>query len=240
MTAQRFYIGEKEIRGNKIILDGNEYYHVFKVLRKNIGDRVFLFDGKGVEFKAEVFSIKRDGAELLILERKVMKREYPFLTLAQALNRWEKVDWIVEKSSEMGIDRIIPVITKRSRRFLNDDFERKKIERWKKISLEATKQSGGSFLPEVSPPVRLEELVKMDFEKKYYFSEKSGILLRDVINKKPKDCIFLIGPEGGFDEEEDLLLKQSNFFPISLGKRIWKAETASIGSLAIFLHFWKT
>ncbi len=248
MTANRFFIRERNPQSSITFLYGEEHHHLSRVARIKPKDKVWLFDEQGNEYLARVDEIKKDGTQLTIIERRGKDEPIIKITLAQALLKSKKMDIILQKSAELGISTFIPVIAARSVAKIEAKIENK-VERWKKIAREAAKQSGGSIQPSIFPPLSLQDFLEQrDEAKKIFLSENRGKYLRDIlinpssrrprIRKPPPSAVVLVGPEGGWTKEEEIDIVNHGFERVSLGKRILRAETAAICSLSVISQFW--
>jgi 16S rRNA (uracil1498-N3)-methyltransferase len=209
---------------------------------------VWLFDAHGGNYLAQVEKIGEEKTKLAILEKKEAVKPKTEITLAQALLKTKKMELILQKATELGMLHFLPVVAARS--IVKAEVKSgKKLERWKKIIQEAAKQSNVSWIPSVSPLVSVQEvIVRKDVEKKILLSENKGKYLRGVIfqgsNSKrilqPRSAMILIGPEGGWEKEEEKFILDHGFEPVCLGSNILRAETAAIAALAILSHFWNT
>lgn len=210
--------------------------------------KTWLFDDRGTNYLAKVEEIRKDMTRLSILETLDKNKPKIKITLAQALLKSKKMDLIIQKSTELAVSNIIPVITARTIVKVEDKIK-KKIQRWEKIALEAVKQSKSSFLPSISSPIHIEMLIEgRREEKKLILSENRGKYLRDIliensdsklkIPKPPSSVLILVGPEGGWTEEEEKYVLNHGYEAVSLGGQILRAETAALCSLALISHFW--
>ena len=246
MTSNRFSVKKNSIQSTSIVLDGEEHFHLSKVARIKPGQEVWLFDEEGRNYLAEVVKIERDRTQLVILEREEAPRPSLPITLGQALVKAKKMNSIIQKATEIGVAAIVPVITARTIVRI-EEREQKKIERWKKIIREAAKQSHVSFLPSITYPVKLDRLIQERNEEiKLLLSENQGRLLRDILipgsrkRKPPSSVLLLVGPEGGWTDEEERFILDHGFEAVSLGKQILRTETAALSSLAMIAHFWNS
>ncbi|ODA44682.1 Ribosomal RNA small subunit methyltransferase E [Thermodesulfovibrio sp. N1] len=227
MTEIRLTISYTEIFPNKIVeISKEDRNYIFNVLRFKIGNSIIVIDGKGKSFKAKII----DKNKLEIIEEDKKDIEDPFsLILCQALLKGEKMDMIIQKATELGVKKIIPFVSERC--ILKNT---NKIERWRKIAKEASEQSGRNFVPEISDLTNFENLInKIDNGLLFWEKEENSLisLIKELDISKP--IFLLIGPEGGFSEKEILNAKERGIKTASLGKRILRAETASIVSLSI-------
>lgn len=207
---------------------------------------VWLFDGNGTTYLAQIEEIRDKKTKLLVLEKRQQERPKTRIILGQALIRFQKMDFIVQKATELGIAAILPLITARSLIRL-EEFQEKKVLRWKKIALEAAKQCRSAFAPEIFAPQELKQIIReRKEEKKIFLSERQGMYLRQILLAsfqsgnipQPMSAIIVVGPEGGWTDEEEASLASHGFEAVSLGKNILRAESASLCAMAMISHFW--
>jgi 16S rRNA (uracil1498-N3)-methyltransferase len=247
LTSNRFYIKKIKPRSSTIFLYGEEHHHLSKVARIKPKEKVWLFDEYGTSCLAEVKEIEKDRTRLSILEEREKEKPSTQITLAQALIKAKKMELILQKATELGLATFIPVIAARSIVKIEKKIETR-LERWQKISREATKQSGRSIIPDILPPQHLGKLVEeRSEERKFFLCENRGHYLKDILlqdfvppqkNNQPFSVIVLAGPEGGWTAEEESLILRHGYDAVSLGQYTLKSETAAISSLAIVSHFW--
>ena len=223
-SMQRYFAKAKV--GDEFILHDSDYHHIKNVMRYQENDTIeIIFDN--VTYVCQIKTI--DPLSLSIVdvlnEDKEMETE---LTIAISLVNEQKMDLILQKLTELGIKKIIPVKTERSIVKLDDKKITKKLARWQMICKEASEQSKRTFIPKVENIISLNELLNIPNDLKLICSLKEGTKpLNYYLKKNIKEVLFVIGPEGGFtDKEEKLLLKK--FKPVSLGKRVMRVETAAI------------
>jgi 16S rRNA (uracil1498-N3)-methyltransferase len=247
MTRRRFYAPPVAFArdAQTVSLSADEARHARDVLRLQPGDEVFVFDGDGKEFRCAVREFDRDGAAFNVLEEvEPAHPESPLnLTLAIALLKGEKFDLVVQKATELGVSRIVPVATSRADvRIRNGDDAKRKVTRWQRIALEAAKQCGRARLLEIEEPVGFKSLIDhalRDGELRLMFAERNGTALadatRDSLSSSTK-VLALIGPEGGWTDEEIELAITGAFEIVTLGGRTLRAETAAIAIVALLQH----
>ncbi len=239
-----FYTKPNFINGNKFSITGKEFHHARNVLRRKKGDRITTVDGKGNEYTGIIESIQYDRITCVILKT-LLKPNEPVMevSIIQGLIKGNRFKYMVEKATEIGVRRIIPVCTERSIKM--DSF--KSSKRWENIAISAMKQSGRSVLPEISAVCSFKEALEVT--EKFDVKLIAHSQVRDRIKsfdenilseiKKHKNVIrtaaIAIGPEGGFTADEVNFARSINFFPISLGDRRLRSETASIVALTILL-----
>ena len=239
LTSNRFFVNEEQIKFPLIQLSGTENYHLNKVARKKPGDKVWLFDKKGKSYFAKIEETGISHSKLFILKIKERKEPRIRISLAQALVKSKAMDLIIQKSTELGIAKIIPVLSARTIVKIENKVDLK-MNRWKKIVLAAAKQCGRSDLPYIRPPIDLSEfLEEKKTSKNIFLNENGGTLLKDVIKKGiPESALVLVGPEGGWTDEEENKIIQHDYESVYLGINILRTETAAVCSLGILSHFW--
>jgi 16S rRNA (uracil1498-N3)-methyltransferase len=252
MTRRRFYAAPSAFGSSleSVSLAAEEARHLRDVLRLQPGDEVYVFDGRGKEFHCEVESSKRDVAELKILgPTEPARPESPLrLTLAVALLKGEKFDLVVQKATELGVVRIVPVVTRHADIRLRDASDAvKRVARWQRIALEAAKQSGRAVVSEVTGSIGFESLIQTmrgepeDAGAGVMFSERDGDNLLGVfknLSAKPSSITALVGSEGGWADEEIALARQSGCEIVTLGGRTMRAETAAIAVTTLLQHLY--
>lgn len=243
---RRIYLGNDCFRLKDRFLIREETFHYLKnVLRFNERDVFIGFDGSGKEYKIEIEKIGRKEILAKILEEKVIySSELDFtLQLFQCIPKGDKLDFIIREVTQLGVKRIVPVISKRTSVKIPRERIENKIKRWNKIAEEASKVSGRVFVPEISELSNFEKSIREEKDIGIIFWEgERNRTIKDIIKGIDKDKIInkkinvFIGPEGGFDEDEIKLAIENNYIPTSLGKRILKVETASVISIGILIY----
>jgi 16S rRNA (uracil1498-N3)-methyltransferase len=251
MTRRRFYAPPEVFSpdGRSAQLSAEETRHLRNVLRLHSGDEIFLFDGAGKEFQGRVQAVVRDSTEVsVITEVDPAQPESSLnLTLAIALLKGEKFDLVIQKATELGVTRIIPVMTSRADvRIKSDADTERKILRWARIALEATKQCGRARLMKIERPAGFSDLVRGgDTENssaaaeasavRAMFAERQGASLAEAPSDV-KNVIALVGPEGGWADDEIEQARAADWKIVTLGGRILRAETAAIVIAALIQH----
>jgi 16S rRNA (uracil1498-N3)-methyltransferase len=235
MPRHRFHAPPAQISAGLIALATEEAHHLSRVLRLGPGARVYVFDGAGQEYECVVKSAERGGAQLEILRRLEDEVESPLrLTLAQALVKHDKFDWIVQKSTELGVTRIVPLLTEHAETHRGEERNARRIERWRRVALEALKQCGRRRLVEIIEPLEFPRyLAGETSELKLIFHERGG---GGLAPSSVASVALAIGPEGGWSEAESTLALAHGFAPIHLGPRILRAETAAIAAITLAQH----
>jgi 16S rRNA (uracil1498-N3)-methyltransferase len=239
MTSR--YFSETTIENDAATLAGAEAHHLARVMRAQVGDLVNLFDGSGAEFLARIERITKSGVEFCIEERREVDRELPFgLTLAVALPKGDRQRWLVEKAVELGVSRLIPVVTTRG---VADG--RAAIERLLRAVIEASKQCGRNRLMEVASRQDWSDIVVAPCEGNctrliaHPADAAQPIGLDTSSDQRSGEIIVAVGPEGGWTEQEVALARDNGWRFVDLGPRILRVETAAIAlASAIVMRRW--
>jgi 16S rRNA (uracil1498-N3)-methyltransferase len=234
MTPRRFYAPSENFKNETITLDFEQTRHLRDVLRLHQAEKVQVFDGKGNEFFCEIETIERKETFLKIIEKisPCAMESNLDLTLAVALLKGEKFDLVVQKAVELGVTKLVPLNTKRTDAKFGG--AERKLERWRKIIVDATKQCGRARLLKITEPLDFEEFVETTDGTRILFTERSGESFSRV--KTNHKIIAVIGSEGGWEETEIASARKNDFQIVTLNGRILRAETASISIAAILQH----
>lgn len=251
-NLHRFVIQPGYIKNDAAVISGSEAKHMLNVLRLRKGDRFIAFDGMGFEYEMELVSFEDNTAYGRILRKYDPKTEPGIkVILYQGLPKSDKMDLIVQKTVELGIYKIVPVITQFSIPKVQAKDTGRKVERWNRISFEAAKQCGRVFVPRVSEPVGYETALNhwSDMAKShpagssmavFCYEGESKKCLKDLFKCYNIECVSLIGvfigPEGGFSHNELHLAGTHGISPVSLGRRTLRTETAPIVVLSVIMH----
>ena len=235
--TQPEYISDKVAR-----IIGDDVKHIYKVLRLTEGSEVIVNNSLGKEYLCKISSITKTEVEFDILEEVEKSNESSIeITLFQGLPKSQKMDLIVQKGTELGVFKFVPVITERVDVKIKGEF--KKLSRLSKIALEAAKQSKRSIIPEVTEPIEFDDAIKsiqnMDlFVVPYENSQNYGInsLIREIKLDEIKKVGIMIGPEGGFEEVEIEALKNNGAKIVTLGNRILRTETAGFVAASLIQY----
>jgi 16S rRNA (uracil1498-N3)-methyltransferase len=256
MTRRRFYAPPEAFApdGASVLLSAEESRHLRDVLRLRAGDEAYVFDGEGREFACVVGGAGGRGAATLEVRGRAEppRPESPLeLTLAVALLKGEKFDLVVQKATELGAARVVPLETRRADMRLRDAADAaRRVERWRRLALEASKQSGRARVPLVAGPSALGPFLAAAAragELRLLFAERGGAGLDSlpvearpaspsVENKSRAAVTALVGPEGGWDDGEIALARSHGWTIITLGGRTLRAETAAITAAALLQH----
>ena len=229
-SLPRLFVRHALVVGARVELDAGQANYLGNVMRKGVGDELLVFDGGSGEWLARIAEAGKKHMTLSVEQRMRDPEVIPDIWLAFAPVKRAQTDWLVEKATELGTARLLPVITQRT------VTERVKLERLLAIAIEAGEQCGRTVLPEIEEPVALKKLLSERDPKRtlYFADETGGGRALDVF--APGPALILVGPEGGFTEDEGAAIRASaNATAISLGPRILRAETAALAALAAWM-----
>jgi 16S rRNA (uracil1498-N3)-methyltransferase len=230
----RVHIEEKLASDSRRIVTGGAANHLLRVLRLGVGAAVTLFDGTGGEYAAHIESLQKDTVTFEVGARSATERESPLaVTLAQGISRGERMNWVIQKATELGVRRILPIITERSVVRLDARQAQKKSQHWRGIVVAACEQCGRNRLPELAAPVDLQDFLASPAHEDALrlLLSPTGTLRIGAI--EPREAItLLIGPEGGLAPAEKAAAVAQGFVEVQLGPRVLRTETAAIAALA--------
>ncbi len=242
MAIDRFY----QPTADATELTGSEAHHCLNVLRHAAGDRIVVFDGRGHELMAEITATAKDHVSFKVLSRHATPRPAYSLTLVQAMPKGRPMEFIIQKATELGVSRIVPLISERVVVHLDDERVESRLEKWRGMVIEAAKQCGQNWLPELEPVKSAKEFFDaapgadiatigslqqgaVSFRK--LFSE-----FESVHNRRPLSAIMVVGPEGDFTPAELNAARRIGYRPVTLGPIILRSDTAAIFSLSILSY----
>lgn len=238
----RFYVSSGNINGNKINITGPDVNHIKNVLRLGNGDWIIACDGNGTDYVSRISAIETGCVKLDVQKIQGTDTELKTkIVLFQGVPKNDKMDFIIQKTVELGVSEIVPVLMKRCVVRLNRDKASKKKERWQAVAEAAAKQSGRGIIPEVHIPVTMEEAFDIAAGLEYnmipYELQDGIVKSREILNEacNKKSAGIFIGPEGGFEKEEVAQAVNLGIHPVTLGKRILRTETAGMAVLAIMM-----
>ena len=239
----RFYVPDPSIENKLLKIKGEEVKHILRVLRLKAGDEIIVFDGLGNEFEGAI--VKETSSSVVIQVQNISSsiRESPLeITLAQSLLKGEKMDYLIQKATELGVKQIIPFLSSRSIPLLEKSDKLKRFHRWEKIVIESSKQCGRGVIPKIKPLWDYSEVLQNAPQDslRLILWEREEVRLREVLErlKEKTRIFFIVGPEGGFSKEEIGEAKRAGFVAVRLGKRVLRAETASLCLLSILQYDW--
>ncbi len=233
----RFFISSSQVREDRITVTGEDVRHIASVLRMKTGDELLLCDGQGTDYRVRIIDAGKKEIRTEVVGSTRRELAGPAITLGQGLPKSDKMDWIVQKATELGVSSIVPLDTERTIVKIRD--EEKRVSRWQKICREAAMQSNRPDIPRVEPILRFSDFLRT------LNSELGTLLLlpweegtdpiKNVLRTHPtaQNIIVLIGPEGGFSSSEAELAKANGFHAVSLGPNILRTETAAVAVLSM-------
>jgi len=232
----RIHIAGSLSPGRRIALPAQAAQHVTRVLRLREGAELTVFDGAGGQYRSTLQMSARGEATVEIHEHSELERESPLrITLLQGVARGERMDWIVQKSTELGVTAIWPVATARSVVQLDADRSDKRLQHWEAVAASACEQSGRNTLPQIAGPRDFAAAMReaASIPCRLLLEPRGGEALQTALGATPPAGIaLLVGPEGGLDETEVELAHQAGFRPVRLGPRVLRTETAGPAALA--------
>ncbi|HUX91624.1 MAG TPA: 16S rRNA (uracil(1498)-N(3))-methyltransferase [Gallionellaceae bacterium] len=241
MSAPRFYCPATLPSSGLFELPADAAHHAHRVLRLRVNDPVQIFDGEGKACDATISSISGKHVDINITRTCPAQAPSPLqIVLAQAMTSSEKMDWIVQKATELGATEVQPVQTQRSVAKLSQERAEKRTEHWRGVVVAACEQSGRNDLMQVHPPLELSHWLanaRSAGGGKFILLPDGAVALH--AQHKPQGPVtLLIGPEGGFSPDEALMAKQSGFVPVLLGPRVLRTETAALAGISALQTLW--
>ncbi len=235
--THRFFVAPTDINGRNVVLTGDVAHQISRVLRMSPEEEVVLLDNTGKEYGVRLNRISRDTVEGEVLSTVEGQGEPALeITLHQGILKGEKFEWVLQKGTELGVARFVPIICRRSIPRRRDDPGGARYARWRRIVTEAAEQSRRSRLPEICLPTAFEEACDLtsgqDTSIIPWEMEEGTGLRRTLEGTASRRVNVFIGPEGGFDEAEVAYASSRGVVQVSLGKRILRAETAAVAAVA--------
>lgn len=239
----RFYVSQPRIEKGMLRIEGNEVRHIRRVLRLKTGDEITVFDGSAKEYTGTIIEEGTSSVVIMVQNIFSSKRESHLeIILAQSLLKGEKMDYLIQKATELGINEIIPFFSSRSVPILEKSRGLKRCHRWRRIAVEASKQCGRGVVPKIESIqdyINMVHSVPLD-SLRLILWEREGERLKEILEiaREKKKIFFIVGPEGGLSDEEVKQGERMGFIPVTLGERILRSETASLCLLAILQYQW--
>lgn len=238
MSGPRIYVEAELTLGANLPLDDNNFAHLIRVLRMNEGDAIRVFNGSGLEYAARLAEVSKKSASFVITE--LLSEEAPALLhlhLGQVISKGERMDFTIQKATELGISEITPLVSERCDVRLKGERQDKKLEHWQKIAISASQQSGRNRVPVIHPVQTLEEwLAARNEQIKLVLHPHQQQPLSQY--DQPQSVALLVGPEGGFSEAEVAHTLAQGFDGLKLGPRILRTETAALVALSVLQFQW--
>ena len=233
-----WFFSKNEIPTDTHVIVGENAKHI-KVLRMREGEALTIVTPAQTQCEGEIETLSADGVTVKILSKQPCRNEPDvFVTLYQALPKGDKMDYIIQKCVELGVSRVVPMLTARCVSRPDAKSLRRKRERWQKIALQAAMQSRRGIIPEVADCVTLREAAELtkQNDKTVFFYEMGGASVKEILAEKPRAVGMFIGSEGGFEESEAALVCASGAQAATLGRRILRAETAPLAALSVIMY----
>ena len=238
MARRRFFVDAVE--SGRARITGPDAHHLTRVLRVEPGQQFEISDNRSV-YLAEVESARKDLVSFSVRETVTASEPRVHTAILASLIRFERLEWLIEKATELGVATIVPVQAARSEKGL-ERAARKRLPRWHRIAREASEQSRRAHLPEIIEPMGLDEALQFEGDYRFVLEEAQAAAFLSVLPPaRPKGArvAILVGPEGGWTDRERERTRVSGWQPVSLGSEILRAETAAIAALAIVNAAWE-
>jgi 16S rRNA (uracil1498-N3)-methyltransferase len=246
LPMHRFYLPPVQTHNSILTLTGREAHHGLHVLRLREGARVVVLDGAGHEFLCELRVLARDSIKLAVLQKHFIEPLPYQITLLQAVPKAKIIETIIQKATELGAFRIVPLLSERVRALLDAENVEGKLEKWRVVAIEASKQCGSAWLPQIEAPVSPKDYLARGekFELPLIASlQPDGRHLREFFQafyaehgRLPRSVCIWVGPEGDFTSAEMGAVRSAGALPITLGRLVLRSETAAIYCLSILNH----
>jgi 16S rRNA (uracil1498-N3)-methyltransferase len=244
MRLTRVYVEAPIAAGKRLVVEGSAANHITRALRLRSGDALTVFDGSGGEFGARIEEFRKDSVVVVVEDHRLLERESPLpLTLAQGISRGERMDWVIQKATELGTSRIVPLFTKRSVVRLDEKQADRKLQHWRAIAIAACEQCGRNRIPELAAPVDFFDVLPAEASgaTRLLLSPTGDLRIedlgQDVRQGASKGITVLIGPEGGLEDVEQEAALAAGFKAVRLGPRVLRTETAAIAALTIIQRY---
>jgi 16S rRNA (uracil1498-N3)-methyltransferase len=243
ISMRRFFISPRDITNDRATVSGDLFHHMIKVLRLKAGDGVVLTDGAGNEFAGVIRTVGKESADISVEGNPSFTPPTgPGITLYQGLPKGDKLEYILQKATELGVAEVVPFTAERSVPRIKKGEEAGKIARWERIVQEAARQSGRSTLPGIDFAEGLGGVIGMARQqvRLLLWEEEKVNRLKDQLAgiPEPESIALIVGPEGGLSAAEAGMARDNGFIPVSLGPRILRTETAGVAMLSILQFYW--
>jgi 16S rRNA (uracil1498-N3)-methyltransferase len=239
----RFYVPRPRIEEGTLKIEGDEVRHIRRVLRLRRGDEIVVFNGSGKEYGGTI--VEEGPSSVVIMIQNIFSSKpesHLEMTLAQSLLKGDKMDYLIQKATELGVKEIIPFFSSRSVPLLEKSKRLKRNLRWERIAVEASKQCGRGVVPRIERLQAYSEMLSAASPDslRLILWEREGTRLKEALEGSTGKIkvFFIIGPEGGLSQEEVDQAKRNGFTPVILGERIMRSETASLCLMSILQYQW--
>lgn len=230
MRLSRNHVDAPLAPGAVVVLSENATAHLVRVLRLGLGDACIVFNGDGADYEARLVALGKRGAEVEVMGRRELDNEPPLrITLAQSIARGEKMDWVLQKATELGVGAVVPLLTERTEVKLDAERSEKRSAHWRGVIVAACEQCGRARVPTLAVPVALRDWLAGPATPGWYLDPDAEHGLREL---QPGEFTLVVGPEGGLGERDLAALRAAGFRGLRLGPRILRTETAGVAVLA--------
>ncbi|PLW83522.1 16S rRNA (uracil(1498)-N(3))-methyltransferase [Kineobactrum sediminis] len=238
MRIPRIYTPQMLTAGSELALEPGASQHLGKALRMGPGDVLLLFDGSGSQYSARIVAVSKKQVTVQLMEQQPGTMDSPlWVHLGIGISRGERMDWVMQKATELGVGAITPLYTERTEVRLRGERESRKLGHWQQVIISACEQSGRSTLPTLHPPTNLDSwLGGCEEERRFVLHHRATSKPRGA--DEPGTVCLLVGPEGGLSELEIDAAGHAGFEALTLGPRILRTETAPLAALAILQARW--
>lgn len=238
MRVPRIFTPQDMKSGQTIILAEAQSHYLLKVLRLQVDRELVLFNGQGGEFHGQIKAAHKKYIEVLLGEFIALNRQSPLeLELAIGVSRGERMDWVLQKATELGVTRITPLVTEYTEVKVSGERQAKKMHHWQQIIISACEQSQRNLLPVLAEPVALNTWlmqVKSEVRLVLHHRDSQGFPERSML----QSISLLIGPEGGLSDSEIAQAQAQQFQPLTLGPRVLRTETAPVAAISLVQYLW--
>lgn len=220
--------------GREVRLEPQPARHLVKVLRRRIGDPVILFNGDGQEYLGTISDCRPpEQCTVAVTTAQSPSVESPLaITLVQAIGRGERMDWSIQKACELGVAAIVPIFTERTEVKLDSKRAEKRLAHWQGVAVAACEQSGRVQVPAICAPIELTTL-RPEVSPRFYLDPMANRSVPAITPPQSRQAMLVIGPEGGFSDQEIAWLKRQDFEGLRLGPRVLRTETAGPAAIAV-------
>lgn len=238
MRIPRVYLDQPLSVSGQLQLDEQSSHYLLKVLRMGSGRELILFNGTGGEYLAEIIEAGKKSVVVNIKSFSAENRESSLsIELAIGISRGERMDWVLQKATELGVSKVTPLITERTEVKVSGDRQDKKMQHWQQILISACEQCQRNILPQLHEPKSINAWIgKVTADQKFVLHHRHAKKLQST--EKPSSVCLLIGPEGGLTEDEIQLAESQGFTSLRLGPRVLRTETAPIAAISLVQYLW--
>jgi 16S rRNA (uracil1498-N3)-methyltransferase len=240
MRIPRIFTTQTLTANATLTLEEGPSIHLSRALRMVADDSLILFDGAGSEWPARIQQVSKKAVTVILGERNERSSESPLqIHLGIAISRGERMDWVVQKATELGVSAITPLLSERTEVKLKGERVEKKLRHWQQIAISACEQSGRNTLPQLHPLTQLTDwATAVAAQRKYVLHHRAGAAGTSQASEPPSSVALLVGPEGGLDDAEIASAGHAGFTALALGPRVLRTETAPVAAIAIVQARW--